>query len=171
RIIGPSSAVTRCSPTKNDDSPYMRWKRSSSSIRSCQSIRSCVKSRSCVAQCWRSHNSYSCLYVSRCDSPRSAEASSAGSPVAWKSVRCVRSLMRARLLPDWPVSQSELGPRFRPSEQQRLPVVAEVDHVLALAPALQPRAAGAARVDGHRLRALERHDDRVGELVVDDELE
>ncbi len=29
RIIGPSSAATRCSPMKNDDSPYMRWKRSS----------------------------------------------------------------------------------------------------------------------------------------------
>ena len=38
RIIGPSSAATRCSPMKNDDSPYMRWKRSSASMRSCQSI-------------------------------------------------------------------------------------------------------------------------------------
>ncbi len=38
RIIGPSSAATRCSPMKNDDSPYIRWNRSSASIRSCQSI-------------------------------------------------------------------------------------------------------------------------------------
>ena len=59
RIIGPSSEVTRCSPMKNDDRPYMRWKRSSASIRSCQSIRSCVKSMSCTAQCWRSHSEYS----------------------------------------------------------------------------------------------------------------
>ena len=57
RIIGPSSAATRCSPMKNEDSPYMRWKRSSASMRSCQSMRSCVKSMSCVAHCWRSHSS------------------------------------------------------------------------------------------------------------------
>ena len=57
RIIGPSSAATRCSPMKNDDSPYMRWKRSSASMRSCQSMRSWVKSMSWVAQCWRSHSS------------------------------------------------------------------------------------------------------------------
>ena len=55
RNIGPSSSVTFCSPMKKDDSPYIRWKRSSGSIRSCQSIRSCVKSMSWVAQCWRSH--------------------------------------------------------------------------------------------------------------------
>ena len=60
RIIGPSSAATRCSPTKNDDSPYIRSKRSSSSKRSCQSIRSWVKSISCVAHCWRSQSPYSC---------------------------------------------------------------------------------------------------------------
>ena len=56
RIIGPSSAVTRCSPMKKDDRPYMRAKRSSASIRSCQSMRSCVKSMSWTAQCWRSHS-------------------------------------------------------------------------------------------------------------------
>ena len=55
RIIGPSSAATRCSPMKNDDRPYMRWKRSSAGMRSCQSIRSWVKSMSCTAHCWRSH--------------------------------------------------------------------------------------------------------------------
>ena len=51
--------------------------------------------------------------VSRCDSPRSAEASSAGSLVAWKSVRCVRSLIRPRLLLDWPVSQFDAAQRSR----------------------------------------------------------
>ncbi len=56
RIIGPSSDATRSSPMKNADRPYMRWKRSSSPMRSCQSIRSCAKSRSCVAHCWRSHS-------------------------------------------------------------------------------------------------------------------
>ena len=30
RIIGPSSSVTFCSPMKKEDSPYMRWNRSSS---------------------------------------------------------------------------------------------------------------------------------------------
>ena len=30
RIIGPSSSVTFCSPMKKDDSPYIRWNRSSS---------------------------------------------------------------------------------------------------------------------------------------------
>ena len=55
RIIGPSSSATFCSPMKNDDSPYMRWKRSSSGMRSCQSMRSWVKSMSWVAHCWRSH--------------------------------------------------------------------------------------------------------------------
>ena len=54
RMIGPSSAATRCSPQKNADSPYMRMKRSSGPMRSCQSIRSCVKSMSCTAHCWRS---------------------------------------------------------------------------------------------------------------------
>ena len=33
------------------DSPYMRAKRSSASMRSCQSTRSCVKSRSCTDHC------------------------------------------------------------------------------------------------------------------------
>ena len=56
RIIGPSSSATFCSPMKNELSPYMRWKRSSSGMRSCQSIRSCVKSMSCVAHCWRSQS-------------------------------------------------------------------------------------------------------------------
>ncbi len=59
RMIGPSSSVTRCSPMKNAERPYMRWKRSSGSIRSCQSIRSRLKSRSWVAHCWRSQSSYS----------------------------------------------------------------------------------------------------------------
>ena len=56
RIIGPSSSATFCSPMKKELSPYMRWKRSSSGMRSCQSIRSCVKSMSWVAHCWRSQS-------------------------------------------------------------------------------------------------------------------
>ena len=49
RMIGPSSSVTRCSPMKKAERPYMRWYRSSGSIRSCQSVRSRLKSRSWVA--------------------------------------------------------------------------------------------------------------------------
>ena len=41
---------------KNEESPYMRWKRSSSLIRSCQSSRSRLKSSSCVCHCWRSQS-------------------------------------------------------------------------------------------------------------------
>ncbi len=55
-MIGPSSSVTRCSPMKKPDSPYIRWKRSSGGIRSCQSMRSWLKSSSCVAHCWRSQS-------------------------------------------------------------------------------------------------------------------
>jgi hypothetical protein len=56
RMIGPSSAATRCSPTKNKLSPYIRAPRCSASMRSCQSTRSCVKSMSCTAHGWRSHS-------------------------------------------------------------------------------------------------------------------
>ena len=58
RIIGPSSSVTFCSPMKNADSPYIRWKRSSSG-NPLQCSRSTEKSSSCVCHCWRSHSSYS----------------------------------------------------------------------------------------------------------------
>ena len=51
RMIGPSSSATFCSPMKKLESPYMRWKRSSSGIRSCQSTRSWEKSRSWVSHC------------------------------------------------------------------------------------------------------------------------
>jgi hypothetical protein len=57
RMIGPSSAATRCSPTKNELSPYIRATRSSGSMRSCQSTRSWLKSMSCTAHCWRSQSS------------------------------------------------------------------------------------------------------------------
>ena len=56
RMIGPSSSATFCSPMKKEASPYIRWKRSSSSKRSCQSILSWLKSRSWVAHCWRSQS-------------------------------------------------------------------------------------------------------------------
>ena len=59
RMIGPSSSVTRCSPMKKAERPYIRWKRSSGSIRSFQSALSRVKSTSWVRHCWRSHSSYS----------------------------------------------------------------------------------------------------------------
>src|ERR687895_2879571 len=113
---------------KNEERPYMRWKRSSSGIRSCQSMRSWVKSMSWVAHCWRSQRLYSCSYVSRFTSPRSADSSTAGSLVAWKSSRSVRWLTvsltavlspladappGARLADAWLASQSGTGLRRR----------------------------------------------------------
>src|SRR4051794_29025168 len=92
RIIGPSSSATRCSPMKNDDRPYIRWKRSSSG-KPCQSLRSRVKSRSCVRHCWRSHRLYSCEYERRLTVPLSAECIRPGSRVAWKSSRSVRAVV------------------------------------------------------------------------------
>ena len=84
RIIGPSSAATRCSPMKNDDSPYMRWKRSSGVdalvpvdpvLREVDVLRRPLLALPQLVELRRSSSS--------CDSPRSAEASSAGSLVAW----------------------------------------------------------------------------------------
>ena len=111
RIIGPSSAATRCSPTKNEDSPYIRATRSSASMRSCQSMRSWVKSRSCDAPTAGAPTARRARGSSRrFASPRSADSCSAGSLVARKSTRSVRGGgvlghgARAYRAPGWPAN-------------------------------------------------------------------
>ena len=91
RIIGPSSAATRCSPMKNDDSPYMRWKRSSASMRSCQSI-AVLREVEVLRRPLLALPQLVELAVARAAATRRGRRTrcSAGSLVAWKSARSVR---------------------------------------------------------------------------------
>ena len=111
RMIGPSSAATRCSPTKNDDSPYMRGL-------ALLGVDALVPVDPVLGEVEVLHRPVLALpqlvelaVVSRLASPRSADSCRAGSLVARKSTRSVLSgegsVMGASLARDWLAGQLE----------------------------------------------------------------